>query len=134
MFVKHILHIFGEASGLTTNMSKTQVFPIQCNQSVQQLLSDHQLSISTLPTTYLGLPLHTRKLSRAPVEPLVQKIANRLLGWKRDFFSYPGRELLIKTVLTAMPTYFLTAIMLPNWAIHHIDRYRRSFLWRGIDL
>ncbi|GJN28521.1 hypothetical protein PR202_gb16659 [Eleusine coracana subsp. coracana] len=32
-----------------------------------------------------------------------------------------------------MPTYFLTAAKMPCWAINRVDRFRRSFLWRGHD-
>jgi hypothetical protein len=65
--------------------------------------------------------------------PLVQKIGNRLPGWKRNMFTYPGRELLVKMVLSVMPTYFLTTCKLPRWAKKEIECYRCSFLWRGQD-
>ncbi|GJN03958.1 hypothetical protein PR202_ga21461 [Eleusine coracana subsp. coracana] len=32
-----------------------------------------------------------------------------------------------------MPTYFLIAAKMSAWAINRIDRFRRSFLWRGAD-
>jgi hypothetical protein len=38
---------------------------------------------------------------------LIQKIGNKLPCWKRGFLSYPGRELLVKSILTVIPTYFL---------------------------
>lgn len=130
---KLILTIFGKATGLVANMDKTEIFPIRCeNINLEQILGQNTQT-SNFPCTYLGLPLHRRKLPRSTVQPLVQKIANRLPGWKRRFFTYPGRELQCKTVLAAMPTYFLTCFKVPGWAIHRIDRYIRSFLWRGDD-
>jgi hypothetical protein len=65
---------------------------------------------------------------------ILPKIGNRLSGWKRNLLSCPGRELLVKAVLTAMPTHFLTVHKLPKWAEKEIDRFRRSFLWKGDDL
>ena len=38
---------------------------------------------------------------------------------------------LVKSVLSAMPVYFLTVFSLPKWAIKKIDKIRRSFLWKG---
>jgi hypothetical protein len=35
------------------------------------------------------------------------------------------------TVLTAMPTYFLTVFALKKWVIKRLDKIRRSFLWKG---
>jgi hypothetical protein len=63
----------------------------------------------------------------------VQNIANRLPGWKRNFLTYPGRETLVKSVLSTMPTFFLTVFKMPKWGFARIDRFRRSFLWRGKD-
>jgi hypothetical protein len=130
---KHILQIFGDASGLITNLDKTNFYPIGChNLNLEGVFGpDHPLS--DFPCTYLGLPLHYKKLPKATLQPLLQRIGNRLPGWKRNLISYPGRELLVKTVLSAMPTHFLTVYKLPKWAEKEIDRYRRSFLWRGED-
>jgi hypothetical protein len=52
---------------------------------------------------------------------------------EKRFFSYPGRELLVKSVLSAMPTYFLTVHRMPTWGFSKIDRFHRTFLWRGED-
>jgi hypothetical protein len=44
-----------------------------------------------------------------------------------------GRELLLKFVLSAMPTYYMTIFKVPKWGFKHIHRFRRSFLWKGKD-
>lgn len=127
-----LLHIFGEASGLKTNLEKTEIYPIRCdNINLAEVLGNDQRT-SLFPCRYLGLPLHYRKLPRASIQPLVQHVANRLPGWKRRYFTYPGREVLIKSVLSAIPVFFfLTVFRLPIWAIHRLERFQRSFLWRG---
>lgn len=128
-----ILSIFQEASGLVTNFDKTEYYPIRCSDQDMMLLLNQNLNLAQFPCTYLGLPLHLRKPTRAMLQPVVQKIGDRLPGWKRRFLTYPGRELLVKTVLTAMPTYFLTVFSMPKWGIKRIDRFRRSFFWKGRD-
>jgi hypothetical protein len=42
-------------------------------------------------------------------------------------------KLLVKSVLSAMPTHFLTIYKMPAWAIKDVDQFCRSFLWRGKD-
>lgn len=112
-------------------MDKTEIYPIHCEEiDLLQVIGTEQ-GTCHFPCKYLGLPLHYRKLPRASVQPLVQQVANRLLGWKRRYFTYPGRELLIKSVLSAILVYFLTVFKMPAWAIHRLDRFQRSFLWRG---
>jgi hypothetical protein len=64
--VKEILRIFGEASGLVTNINKCSLTPIRC---VEQDLSVAQdlfpCNIVDLPGKYLGLPLSIKKLPRS---------------------------------------------------------------------
>jgi hypothetical protein len=47
--------------------------------------------------------------------------------------SYPRRELLVKSVLSTMSTYFMTVFKMPKWAHSRIDKFRRSFLWKVDD-
>jgi hypothetical protein len=107
---------------------------IKCQQiNLDQVLGQGQHA-SFFCCTYLGLPLHYKKLPKASIQPLIQKIAHRLPGWKRGLLSYPGRETLVKMVLSTILTHFLTFYKLLKWAARGIDHFRRSFLWRGGDL
>jgi hypothetical protein len=126
-----ILEIFVEASGICTNMSKTECYLIQCGNINLDFLSDRNMSISSFPCKYLGLPLYFKKPSRVMLQPVIQKLGDMLPRWKRYFFSYPGRELLVKYVLSVMPTFFLTVFKMPKWAHAKIDKFRRCFLWKG---
>jgi hypothetical protein len=77
---KPILLIFGDATGLITNMEKTEIYPIRCQQiSLYQVLDPGQQA-SSFPCTYLGLPLHYKKLPKSAIQPLVQKIGHKLPG------------------------------------------------------
>jgi hypothetical protein len=88
-----------------------------------EFLTQHNLQISSFPCTYLGLPLHFKKLPKILHLSVIQKIANRLLGCKRSFLTYPGKKLLVNTVLLAMPTYFLTIFKMPKWGFARIDKF-----------
>jgi hypothetical protein len=69
---KFILNLFSEASGLTTNMDKTEFYPIHCQDiNMQEVLGADQV-ISSFPCSYLGLPLHFKRLPKMAVVPLVQ--------------------------------------------------------------
>jgi hypothetical protein len=123
-----IMKLLADASGLNTNMSKTQFFPIHYQETDLSFLLATGQPISTFPCSYLGLPLHTSRLTKATMQPIIQKIGGRLLGWKRRFMTYSGREILVKIVLLAMPTHFITSFKPSKWLISGIDKYRRSFL------
>jgi hypothetical protein len=65
-----ILQLFGEASGLKTNIQKSSVTPIQCSpadlDTIQELLP---CRLEHFPIKYLGLPLSLKKLTRAQLQP-----------------------------------------------------------------
>jgi hypothetical protein len=119
----YILELFSEASGLAINMDKTEFYPIHCANINLDFLAHQDRNTSNFPCTYLGLPLHFRKLPRSLMQIVIQKIGSRLPGWKRNFLTYPGRELLLKSVLLAMPTYFLMVFKMPKWGFNRIDRF-----------
>lgn len=130
--VKAILQIFGAASGLMTNYNKSATTPIQCSQEQLQVVADElQCNIQLFPIIYLGLPLSTRKPTKAEVQPILDKLANKVAGWKPKLLSPDGRLYLIKSVLMALSVHFMSALQLPKWAIKDIERKCRGFLWKG---
>jgi hypothetical protein len=82
---------------------------------------------------YLGLQLHTRPLQKIHVQPLVEKIGQRLAGWKGPLLNRAGRLTLVSSVLSSMPIYHLTIFPLVKWTKKQIDKIRHSFLWKGED-
>ena len=130
--VHEILTTFGAVSGLLTNTTKSAVYPICCdNIDLVEIMEHFRCPVKTFPCTYLGLPLHTRQLRRVDVQPLIDKVAARLPIWKGKFLNRAGRLTLVRSVLSSVPTYFLTVFTLQKWAFKQIDKIRRSFLWKG---
>jgi len=74
-----ILNLFGEASGLKTNLQKSTVIPIRCAEleiaTIQNLLP---CPLSEFPCRYLGVPLSLRKLTKEQVQPIIDRIADQL--------------------------------------------------------
>ena len=130
--VKGILEIFARATGLKTNLNKSHVSPIQCDlESTVTVLTHFPGKIDPFPITYLGIPLGLRKLRKNELQPLVDKVANRLPSWKANLLNKAGRTVLIKSTLSAIPTHTALAVKISPWTIKCIDKIRRGFLWRG---
>jgi len=126
-----LLHLFGEASGLKTNVQKNNVLPICCAEEDLTLIQNMlPCEVLNFPCKYLGLPLSNKKLTEQ-VQPIIDKVAGQLPGWKTDLMTRAGRVIHVQFVLTGILIYVIMAIDLPPWALKAIDKIRRSFLWKG---
>jgi hypothetical protein len=47
------------------------------------------------------------------VQPIIDRIADQLPGWKANLMTKIGRKVLVQSVLTGMLIYMLMAIDLP---------------------
>lgn len=131
-FLKIILYIFHDLSGLAVNLEKSEFLVTSSNQQiVQNLAQTMGCKPAEFPITYLGMPLSNKKLNKAHFMPLIQKIENRLPKWKAAMLSLGGRLTLVNAVMSAIPIYMMQTFMLPKWVVKRIDQVRRKFLWSG---
>ena len=87
--------------------------------------------ISTLPIRYLGVPLVDRRLRISDWQPVLEKVESRLGGWRERFMSHGGRLVLLKAVLAAIPTYFMSIFRLPCVVQKRLEQLMRRFFWCG---
>jgi hypothetical protein len=91
LLIKEILRIFGAASGLVTNIQKSSITPIRCQEQDLEVVQDSlPCSMVNFPCKYLGLPLSVRKLLKSKFLLLIEKIADYLPGWKATLMHPAG--------------------------------------------
>ncbi|WVZ85537.1 hypothetical protein U9M48_032454 [Paspalum notatum var. saurae] len=113
--VVSFLDIFGHATGLKANISKSSVTPIQCGENeLATIAALLPCEVKSFPCTYLGIPLSIRKLTNADLLPLVDKVADKLPRWEANLLSRAGRLVLVKAVLSSVPIYLMLALELPK--------------------
>jgi hypothetical protein len=134
LHVKELLDNFGRVTGLITNAQKSSVSPIRCaGIDLVSILAPFPAIRTPFPIKYLGLPLALGRLKKVDFQPLCDKTTSKLANWLGKLFTPVGRRTLVKSVLSAQPTYYLAALNAPAEVIEEIDRRRKRFLWTGTD-
>jgi hypothetical protein len=130
--VREILACFGAASGLHVNYHKSSAAPIRCNEDLRLAVAPFVgCQFRDLPQVYLGLPLSLRKPSKAQLQPILDKLANKLAFWKARLMSRDGRVAYVRAVMAASVVYQLMALDVDPWFLTVVDKLRRGFLWAG---
>ena len=78
---------------------------------------------------YLGLPSLIGKRKKASFDYIIERVWRKLQGWEERLLSQVGREVLIKAVVQAIPTYTMGCFKLPISLCHEIEVLIRKFWW-----
>ncbi|GJT83625.1 putative RNA-directed DNA polymerase, eukaryota, reverse transcriptase zinc-binding domain protein [Tanacetum coccineum] len=128
----HLLRCFHMSSGLKVNFNKSKFFSVGVNDvQTHNFASILCCQPSTLPCTYLGLPLGSNMNKSCNWKPILDKFHKRLTSWRSRNISYGGRLTLLKSVLGALGTYFFSLFKAPKCVINNLEKLRRNFFWGG---
>jgi hypothetical protein len=118
-----IFQMFEASTGLACNISKCQLVPICCSK--EKVLAAHELfpcPVKEFPIQYLGMPLSKEKLPKATLQPLTDKMADKLPAWKGRLMHWSSRLTLIKSTLAAIPIYMAISHALLPWLIKMLTK------------
>lgn len=63
------------------------------------------IQVGSLDGRYIGMHIAASHSTCRLFQYLVDRVWNKLWGWKEKFLSQAGKEILIKTVVQALPAY-----------------------------
>ena len=105
-----ILNSYEVASEQKINTDKSSVFfspnsPQEKKESILNILGPMQ---DSKHNKYLGLPTIIGKSKAQVFVKIKDRVAKKLAGWKGKLLSIGGREILIKAIAQAVPTYTMS--------------------------
>ncbi|GJS05059.1 RNA-directed DNA polymerase, eukaryota, reverse transcriptase zinc-binding domain protein [Tanacetum coccineum] len=124
-----VLNIFYIASGLKTNIHKSNVYGVEVSSNEVEIMASYTgCEAGFFPFTYLGLPIGSNMSRITNWKPLIDRFKARLSGWKANLLSIGGR-LLIESVLGSLGNYYLSIFKVPEMVVKSLKSLCASFFW-----
>ncbi|XP_004301440.1 PREDICTED: putative ribonuclease H protein At1g65750-like [Fragaria vesca subsp. vesca] len=132
--VCRLMEIFKEyckASGQLINGEKSSAYfspntPDQMSRLLGELMGFAEVED---PGKYLGLPTLWGRSKKEAVGYIVDRVQRKLVGWKQRSLSWAGKEILIKSVATAIPAYPMACFKFPKGVCDTINSALSNFWW-----
>jgi hypothetical protein len=129
--VNGVLKKYCDASGQRINMDKSSMsFSKVCLEVTRESIKHEQnVHRETLNEKYLGMPSDVGRSKSGAFKYLKDKVWKKVLGWMEQLLSIGGKEILIKSIAQAVPTFSMSCFKLPRGLCDHINAMLRKFWW-----
>jgi hypothetical protein len=87
--------------------------------------------LGTVPFNYLGVPIFKGKPKSFHLQPITDKVKQKLSAWKASWLSIAGRVQLVQSVIHSMLIYSLTLYSWPVALLKEVEKCIRNFIWSG---
>jgi hypothetical protein len=133
--LRRILHAYQECSGQTINKQKSAImFSANTRETkkgeVMQIL---EIQKETMNERYLGMPVYVGKSKKNVFLYLKERIWQHVQGWKEKMLSKAGKEVLIKVVAQAIPTYVMGCFDITKEVCDQISSLIARYWWNNQD-
>ena len=124
-----LLSVYEDVSGQKINRDKIALFFSKSVTEANRKIIKGILGVHDIRhyEKYLGLPSLTGKGKRASFDYIKERVWRKLQGWEGKLLSQAGREVLIKAVIHAIPTYAMGCFKLPMGLCNEIEVMIRKF-------
>ena len=131
LVVQDILSLYEEASGQKLNREKTNIFFSKAAKEETKAEISNFLQVPEVREyeKYLGLPAVVRRNRKASLNFIKERVWSKLQGWKEKLLSQAGREILLKAVVQAIPTFAMGCFKLPIGLCDEIEALIRKLFW-----
>ena len=129
--IQNILVLYENSLGQKLNREKTSIFFCKAISKETKANLSSFLGVQEVKEyeKYLGIPMIVRKNKKASFNYIKERVWSELQGWKEKLLSQAGREILLKAVVQAIPTFAMSCFKLPVGLCDEIEVLIRKFYW-----
>nr|XP_027100870.1 uncharacterized protein LOC113719906 [Coffea arabica] len=129
--IMKVLKVYENSSGQLVNLDKSAVFfsknvVSEKKGEICQALGGMR---EATQGKYLGLPMVVSRTKEQIFGFVRDNIRKRFQNWKNRFLSPAGKEVLLKAVAMAMPTYIMSCFKLPRKLCKDVCALMANFWW-----
>jgi hypothetical protein len=129
--IKSCLDKYCRWSGQSINASKSS---IRFSRNTNNTTTEHISNIIPYPSNtntflYLGLPILIRNSKKIAFQGIIDKVLSRIEGWRAKTLFQAGKLVLIKSVVTALPSYAMSSFLLPMSFYNELDKIFKNSWW-----
>ena len=124
-----LLSTYESSSRKKINKEKTTIFFSKSTTSDAKEIIKGLLGVQEIKfyEKYLGLPSLVGRGKKASFNYIKERVWQKLQGWEGKLLSQAKREVLIKSIIQAIPTYAMGCFKLPIGQCHEIEVMIKKF-------
>uniref|UniRef100_A0A803QQG6 Reverse transcriptase domain-containing protein n=1 Tax=Cannabis sativa TaxID=3483 RepID=A0A803QQG6_CANSA len=134
MEIKDILTLYNLATGQSVNFHKSSILfsPNTISSDCRTFRTTLHLDDKPFIDKYLGVPQCFSRSKTSSFVFLLQKASSKLSVWNQNLFSRAGKEILLKAVIQAIPSYAMSCFRLPVSLCKHYTKLMSKFWWGSL--
>jgi hypothetical protein len=131
----NIIATYERGSGQKINLLKTAVFFSRntCFSRRKEILESSGLEEANMYDSYLGLPTLVGKNRNHAFKEIKERVIWKLNNWKSKLLTLAGKEVLLKAVVQAIPTYSMSVFLLPASLCKELNQLMQFFWWGHLN-
>lgn len=131
MRIKHVIDTFATCTGQLINPAKCSIqFSKQCPLADQEATRQTlQVEQQVFEAKYLGLPTPEGRMNCGKFQNLQSKLTQCIMLWGDSYQTQSGKEILIKSIAQALPTYVMGVFKLPFSVCDDLSKLIRDSWW-----
>jgi hypothetical protein len=126
---------YQRAFGQQINLNKSEMtFSPNLHQNIKQgFQTIMPIQMTDSISKYLGMPTTMRRTKMQDFNFMMDRVWNKLKGWKEMNLSFAGRSVLISAVIQAIPTYMMNCFLIPKGIYYQIKSAICKLWWGSKD-